>query len=165
LEPGGASRILKGVIEEWAHLKLIEPLVLSISEPGDKIYLADAKRLAALQIEINPSKLLPDALIVDAQADPLQLWFIEAVYTDGEINSTRKSEFIKWAAEQGIDAQHCQFLTAFTSRNSAPARRRLKDLAEGTLAWFLDEPELELSWSEIAPGAAVQLAIVTSILS
>ena len=48
LEPGDASRILRGVLEDWAPIRLRDPVVVSISEPGDKIYVADAARLRAL---------------------------------------------------------------------------------------------------------------------
>ena len=164
LEPGGASLILKGVIEEWATRKLREPMVLSISEPGDKVYLVDAARLKSIGLRIDPGRILPDALIVDVGIDPVEFWIIEAVFSDGEINERRKTDLLKWASEQGIEAADCRFLTAFTSRNSAPARRRLKDLAEGTSAWFLDEPDHELVWSIIEPSRT-SLAPVTPIRS
>ena len=166
LEPGGASQILKGVIEAWAPARLSSPMVLSISEPGDKVYLIDSERLASIGISIDISKLLPDALLVDVGVSPVEFWMIEAVQTDGEISDTRKADLLEWAAAQGIDPDHCQFLTAFSSRNSAPARRRLKDLAAGTYAWFLDEPGLELSWAAVTPSSphsAPQLAPVTPI--
>jgi hypothetical protein len=83
LEPGVASSILKGVIEEWAPRKLKSPLVLSISEPGDKVYLADAKLLASVGIQIDMSAVLPDALILDGEAEPLQFWIVEA--PEGEV--------------------------------------------------------------------------------
>lgn len=53
-----------------------------------------------------------------------------------------------------IDPAHCQFLSAFTSRNSPPARRRLKDIAVGTSCWFLDEPDRELVWTELPRGVS-----------
>lgn len=166
LEPGGASHIIKGVIEVWAPARLHSPMVLSISEPGDKVELLDGERLASLGIQIDISKLLPDALLVDVGVSPIEFWMIEAVQTDGEISDARKADLLEWAAAQGIDPGHCQFLTAFSSRNSAPARRRLKDLAAGTYAWFLDEPGMELSWAEVAPSSPhsmPRLAPVTPI--
>ncbi|MGE3513380.1 MAG: BsuBI/PstI family type II restriction endonuclease, partial [Vicinamibacterales bacterium] len=78
LEPGVASAILKGVVEQWAPQKLVDPLVLSISEPGDQVHLADARLLARAGIEIDRANVLPDALILDAGADPIQFWIVEA---------------------------------------------------------------------------------------
>ncbi|MBF4618034.1 restriction endonuclease [Clavibacter sp. VKM Ac-2873] len=164
LTPGDASRILKGVVEDWAPRKLHTPRVLTISEPGDQIFVADAKTLSQIGMEIDQSSLLPDCLIVDIGASPVELWLIEAVATDGVITERRKSEFISWAASQGIPSASCRFMTAFVSRNSPIAKRRLKDLASETTAWFLNEPEHELKWSIIdRTGYVPVLAVVTPI--
>ena len=164
LAPGEASLILKGVVEQWAPRKLHTPRVLTISEPGDQIFVADARTLAQIGIEIDRAALLPDCLIVDVGASPVELWIVEAVSTDGEINERRKAEFLDWAVSQGIPAESCRFMTAFVSRNASVAKRRLKDLAAGTTAWFLTEPEHELTWSEIeSAGETPTLAIVTPI--
>ena len=60
--------ILQGVIQEWAPARLPDPVVLSISEPGDKVYMADARASRALGLTIDAGGLLPDALIVDIGA-------------------------------------------------------------------------------------------------
>ncbi|WP_395639726.1 BsuBI/PstI family type II restriction endonuclease [Pseudolysinimonas sp.] len=163
LEPGEASLILKGVIEEWAPRKLSTPRVLTISEPGDKIYVADAQLLGHVGIEIDVSTLLPDALIVDAGQTPITFWIIEAVATGGEISESRKARLLAWAEAQGIPTASCRFLSAFTSRNSAPAKRHLKDLASGTYAWFVTEPDNELVWDVLDGDATPTLAVVTQL--
>lgn len=149
LEAGRASLILRGVIEDWAPKRLQNPYVVSVSEPGDKIFTADAKLLSYLGIAINVSSLLPDALIADVSDDAVDFWFVEAVNTDGEINEARKRDLLDWAQQQSIEPQRCQFLTAFSSRNDPAARKRLKDLAEGSYAYFVDEPDHELAWYAI----------------
>lgn len=149
LEVGRASLILKGVIENWALARLRNPYVVSVSEPGDKLFTADAQLLSQLGVTINVSSLLPDALIADVGDETVDFWFIEAVNTDGEINEARKRDFQKWALLQGIDPKYCRFLTAFNSRNDPAARKRLKDLAEGSYAYFADEPGRELAWYAI----------------
>jgi hypothetical protein len=149
LEPGVASAIIKGVIEAWAPLRLNTPIVVAISEPGTKVWVIDAARMAAAGISINVSSVLPDAIILDAGTSPPTFWIIEAVASDGEINEGRKQDLLSWAQDQYIDPVHCEFLSAFPSRNSNPARKRFKDIAVGTYCWFLDEPERELSWREL----------------
>ncbi|HSV64664.1 MAG TPA: BsuBI/PstI family type II restriction endonuclease [Mycobacteriales bacterium] len=149
LEASTASLILKGVIEEWAPVRLGDPIVLTISEPGDKVYLADAAIMKALGISLDPSTLLPDAVIVDIAATPPAFWIIEAVASDGPIDEHRRRAFLGWADDQRIPQGSCHFLSAFSSRNSDSARRRLKDLAAGTHAWYADEPTRELSWYEL----------------
>ncbi len=149
LEPGEASVILKGVIEAWAPARLADPVVLTISEPGDKIYTADNTVLLRLGLAIDTSTLLPDAVLVDIGAEPPTFWVVEAVASDGPIDEDRKRALLRWAVSQRIPESNCQFLTAFGSRNSGPARRRLKDLAVGTYAWYADEPTRELAWYEL----------------
>ncbi len=153
LTPGNSSLLLQGVIEGWAALRLREPAVLTISESGDKVFIADAQRLATVGISISVSTLLPDALIVDLLTDPLEFWVIEVVATGGPINERRKSDFLRWADSQGIPSAQLRFLSAFLSRQHAAAKRYVPELASGTYAWFLDEPDQELLWSPIESSA------------
>lgn len=150
LEVGRASRILKAVVEQWATARLENPYVVTISEPGDKLFTADAKLLSALGVTINVTTLLPDAVIADVKKSEIDFWFIEAVNTDGEINEARKTALLTWAQQQNINPARCRFLTAFSSRNDPAAKKRLKDLAAGSYAYFADEPGRELAWYTIA---------------
>ena len=149
LEPGAASLVLKGVVEQWAPARLGEPIVLTISEPGKKLRVADDETLSAVGLRVDVSLMVCDALIVDLASRPATFWMIEAVASDGPIDEDRRRDFLRWAEEHHIPAGTCRFLTAFTSRHSPAARRRLKDLAVGTSAWYADEPDCELSWSKI----------------
>lgn len=149
LEPGDASVILRGVIQEWALVRLTDPVVLSISEPGDKVYVADASRLRALGLTIDAGNLLPDAVIVDIGATPPSFWIVEAVATDGPVTEDRRRQLLRWAEGQRIPKESCRFLSAFLDRNDGIAKRRLKDLAADTFAWYASEPTRELAWYEI----------------
>jgi len=150
LEPGAASLIAKGVVELWAPTRLEDPVVLAISQPGDKLYGVDARVLRLLKIRLNISRLLPDLIVADLRTDgPATFWLVEVVATDGPVTTQRKALLTAWATANGVQLDSLRFLSAFESRGSAAARRRLKDLAEGTYAWFLDEPTRELSWHKI----------------
>ncbi|AEF42734.1 BsuBI/PstI family type II restriction endonuclease [Hoyosella subflava] len=153
LEPGTSSLILKGVIESWAAARLTTPVVLTVSEPGDKVHIGDEKILQQLGIQIDVANVLPDALIADIGSDPVRFWLGEAVASDGPVTEERRKLLLHWASQQNILPSSCSFLTAFHSRNAAAARRRLKDLASGTWAWFADEPTQELAWYEINPSS------------
>lgn len=163
LEAGPASLIVKGVVERWAAQRLTLPLVLAISEPGTKSALVDAALMSRVGITIDAANLLPDLLIADADAEPVEIWVIEIVHSDGEINETRKRELIAWAAQYNIAANQMRFLTAFSSRASGPARKRLKDLASDTYAWYADEPDQELYFGPLEQRAEPNLAVVTPI--
>lgn len=149
LGPGESSLILQGVIENWARARLNDPVVLTISEPGAKFVTVDEATMKSLGIILDPAKLLPDAVLVDVGADPVAFWIVEAVSSDGEIDHDRKAALLRWAKSQNIPQSSCYFLSAFASRQAGPAKRRLKDLAAGTFAWYLDEPGHELSWYEL----------------
>lgn len=149
LEPGTSSLILKGIIEHWAPARLTHPVVLAISEPGTKVLFNDQLLLAQLGMTLDVANLLPDALIADLGAKPVSFWAIEAVATDGPITESRKAALQRWAAAQHIRVDALQFLTGFLSRNHPAAKKRLKDIASGTYAWFADEPDHELAWYAI----------------
>jgi hypothetical protein len=149
LEPGKASHIIRGVVEEWAPRRLHTPIVVAISEPGTKVAFLDAAKMADAGILINASSVLPDVIILDAGTKPATFWIIEAVHTKGEVSEGRKTKLLAWAQDQYIKPGQCQFLSAFSSRNSAPARQRLMHIAAGTYCWFLDEPNRELAWREL----------------
>lgn len=151
LEPGISSLILKGVIEAWAPTRLLQPVVLAISEPGDKVHVADERLLRGLGIIMDTGNVLPDALLADLGSDPVQFWVVEAVASDGPVSEARRAKLLTWAAQQNIKPADCTFLTAFASRGHPAARRRLKDLAAGTWAWFADEPQHELAWYQLHP--------------
>lgn len=149
LEPGDSSLIIRGVLEQWAPARLTDPVVLTISEPGAKVFLADAAQLATLGIRIDPKTLLPDVVVADIGVKPTRFWIVEVCSSDGEINEARKNALLDWAALQRIPAELCSFLTAFYDRSDQVARRHLKDLAVDSFAWFLTEPTRELAWQEI----------------
>jgi len=153
LAPGEASVILKGVVEQRAPSRLADPVVLTISEPGDKVYVADAQMLQSLKLTIDPETLLPDAVIVDIKAKPPTFWIVEAVATAGPVTEDRRHQLLEWAADQRLAPGSCRFLSAFISRGSAPARKHLRDLAGDTYAWYADEPSRELAWYEIERAA------------
>ncbi|MBW5250111.1 restriction endonuclease [Streptomyces sp. P01-B04] len=152
LAAGISSLIIKGAIETWSVARLQTPVVLAISEPGDKVHVGDEKLLQTLGIKIDAKNILPDVLMADVGSDPVQFWVIEAVATDGAVTTARRKALLKWADQQGIKADRCSFLTAFWSRNDGAARKRLKDLASETWAWFADEPHHELAWYQVVPG-------------
>jgi len=90
-------------------------------------------------------------VIVDIGETPPTFWIVEAVATDGPVTEDRRRQLIRWAEDQRIPPSSCRFLSAFLDRNADAARRRLKDIAAGTFAWYASEPTCELAWYEISP--------------
>lgn len=150
LLPGQSSVILKGVIEEWTKM-LDDPVVVFISQSGEKVNVFDNQLLTSLGLSIDQQRFLPDCLIADLAGEE-SLWLVEVVASDGPITEERREAMTRWATGHGLAGDRCQFLTAFTSRTSAEAKRALPVLARGSHAWFLDEPDALLSWLDLPTG-------------
>nr|WP_230326648.1 MULTISPECIES: BsuBI/PstI family type II restriction endonuclease [unclassified Serratia (in: enterobacteria)] len=145
LAPGPSSVIAKAVIEVFAPTFLKSPAILWLSESGNKVVARDEGLAHALGLRIDASKALPDIILIDlghesSGADMLVV-FTEVVATDGPINRERKSALTKLALEAGFSESHLAFLTAFMDRGSAPFKKSISELAWGSHAWFVSEPE------------------------
>ncbi len=149
LRIGPSSEILKGVIEQFAAVALKDPAVVFISQSGEKVDPIDGALLARLGLPIDQQKLLPDCLMADLAEDRDTLWLVEIVASDGPVDEQRKASFLAWATNHGVRAEQCRFLTAFKSRTAGPFKKAIPQLARGSFAWFLDEPEAVLSWDDL----------------
>ena len=96
-------------------------------------------RLEQVGLSLAGSPALPDVILLDAKAR--RLWLIEVVATGGEITEARRAALLKWAAQRGVEADGCSFLTVYRSRSTPVARRTIGRLAWGTDVWFADEPD------------------------
>ncbi|MCG7891388.1 MAG: BsuBI/PstI family type II restriction endonuclease [Candidatus Thiodiazotropha endolucinida] len=132
LEPGPSSLISKAVIEEFAPRFLKKPKVLWLSESGNKIVAQDEALAKALGLQIDPSRALPDIILVDLGEDSsgleMLVIFTEVVASDGPINRQRKEILTTLATEAGFDSKHLAFLTAFLDRSSQPFKKSISEL-------------------------------------
>lgn len=151
LAPGDSSLILKGIIEVLAPRLLGSPGVVAISQSKRKVDVLDDALLRDLRLTVRVAELLPDAVLFDAQGG--HFWFVEAVATDGEIHEERRRELIRWAAEHGIQAAQCRFVSGFLSRTHEAFRRRVSRLAWDTYAWFLDEPDKLIKFEQLSEAS------------
>ncbi|MCU7816790.1 MAG: restriction endonuclease [Candidatus Thiodiazotropha sp. (ex Rostrolucina anterorostrata)] len=145
LEPGPSSLISKAVIEEFTPRFLKKPKVLWLSESGNKVVAQDEALAKALGLQIDPSRALPDIILVDLGDDSsgleMLVVFTEVVASDGPINRQRKEILTTLATEAGFDPEHLAFLTAFLDRSSQPFKKSISELAWGSYAWFSTEPD------------------------
>lgn len=149
LQSGESSAILKGVIEEFAPGRLLDPVVVFISQSGEPVNVVDDALLKTLGLPINQQKLLPDCLLFDLDSSREELWLVEVVHSDGPVTEERRALFVQWATEHGIKEEQCRFLTAFESRANDRARRALPQLARNSYAWFASEPDGLLAWEDL----------------
>ena len=152
LEPGEASVILKGVIELWAPRRLVDPVVLTISEPGDKIYTAEARAASpGRRYQLgDPSPGRSARRHRCRAADVLDRRGRRERRTNRRGSQTR-SRAVGWPAHSGGGLSALPHGVRLAQQRPQ-ARRRLKDLAIGTYAWYADEPMCELAWYRVADG-------------
>lgn len=153
MAPGLSSVITKAVIEVFAPRFLVNPAVPWISESGRKVVERDDKLLKALGIRISPERVLPDVILADTRNGGLLWVFVEAVATDGPIHTERRAQLLKLLTDAGFGAEHAAFLTAFRNREHQAFKKAVANLAWGSFAWCLSEPEHLIAFDGVQAGA------------
>lgn len=138
---GPSSVISKAVIEEFARRFLKAPGVIFLSESGNKVVARDDKLARSIGLNIKADRNLPDIILVDiGPKDPL-LVFIEVVATDGAITASRMEALLDIAVQAGFNTKQIAFVTAFSDRRGTAYRKLAPELAWGSFAWFVSEPD------------------------
>ena len=141
LAPGPSSIISQAVIEIFAKRFLDRPAVLWLSESGNKVIMRDDRIANAIGLKIEADKNLPDLILVDlGPADPL-LVFVEVVATDGAITDRRQEAIYRLTDAAGFKRAQVAFLTAYYDREAPGFKKSAAQLAWGSFAWFMSEPE------------------------
>lgn len=156
LKPGPSSVIAKAVVETFAPKFLRDPAVLWISESGNKVVARDDALMKALGLKIDPSKMLPDIILIDmnpgALGAELLVVFVEVVASDGPITHERKVALMSLALDAGFSPESLAFLTAYHDRGNSIFRKGVSELAWGSYVWCVSEPEHLIVLSEGNPG-------------
>lgn len=156
LSPGKSSLIAKAVIEVFSVQFLKAPNVLWLSESGNKVVAQDDALAKALSLTIDPKKALPDMILVDLGTEKdgsdLLVLFIEIVATDGPITKDRKQVLTALALDAGFAVDSLAFLTAYSDRSASPFKKTISELAWGSYAWFVSEPEHIISLKDGKPS-------------
>jgi hypothetical protein len=144
---GPSTDITKAVIEVFARRFLQKPAVLFVSESGSKVVARDDELARSIGLNIQADRNLPDTILVDLGPVHPLLVFVEAVATDGPVNSRRKLALESLATKAGFPIEHIAFVTAYLDRSGAPFKKTVDTLAWGSYAWFVSEPDglVELS--------------------
>lgn len=162
LAPGPSSFIAQGVVEVFAPRFLETPAVLWLSESGNKVVVRDDRIAASIGLNIEADKNLPDLILADlAPRDPL-IVFVEVVATDGAITPRRQEAIFDLTDAAGFDRRQIAFVTAYQDRASAGFKKTVAQLAWGSFAWFVSEPdhlvilrtgsETRVSLAQLVPG-------------
>lgn len=141
MSAGPSSVISKAVIEVFAPRFLKRPGVIFVSESGNKVVARDDKLARSIGLEIKADRNLPDIILVDIGPKSPLLVFIEVVATDGAITHSRKDALLSIASQAGFNPKHVAFVSAFSDRRAPAYRKLASELAWGSFAWFLSEPD------------------------
>ncbi len=141
LAPGPSSIVSQAVIQIFAKRYLENPVVLWLSESGNKIVMRDDRIATAIGLKIEADKNLPDLILADlGPAEPL-IVFVEVVATDGAITQRRREAIFAITDAAGFRRTQIAFLTAYQDRESAGFKKTVAQLAWDSFAWFVSEPE------------------------
>lgn len=140
LTAGDASLITKDVCEVFSVAMLKRPVVVHVSLSDRKLFPELQEAAAALGLKFDPKADLPDVAIADVGHDKLRLVFIEVVHSDGPVSELRARALLKIAADAGIPPEHVMLVTAFEDRTAPAFKKRVSELAVGSMVWFRAEP-------------------------
>ena len=141
MSPGNSSIMSKAVAEDFAIRFLNDPVVLLLSESGNRLVHDDKELLDRIGLRIQEDQNLPDLILLDAGSDPAILVFVEVVATAGAITESRQSNLLKIATDAGFSENIVIFVSVFLDRTDDAFRRELASLAWRSFAWFVSEPE------------------------
>jgi hypothetical protein len=157
LAAGPSSIITKAVIEEFARHFLIKPAVLWLSESKNQVVLQDDVLAKKLGLNIDPSRNLPDMILVDVGGDETILVFVEVVATDGPITEVRRASLLAIATDAGFEEQNVAFVTAFLDRDHPAFRKCFPTLAWNSFAWLASDPHHIVALFDLASPRTTKL--------
>lgn len=141
LSPGPSSVIAQAVVEIFTKRFLLQPAVIWLSESGNKVVLQDDAIANAIGLKIEADRNLPDLILVDLGSKEPLIVFVEVVATDGAITPRRQEAIYALTDAAGFGRKQVAFLTAYRDRDSAGFKKTIAQLAWGTFAWFVSEPD------------------------
>ena len=141
MDPGPSSVITKAVIEEFAKRFLEDPAVIWLSESRRHVVARDDALAREIGLTIQPDKNLPDVILVDLGPSEPLLVFVEVVATAGPISEARKATLMNLAKEADFAEEQVAFVTAYADRDNSAFKASVSELAWGSFAWFMSEPD------------------------
>ena len=143
------SNLIKACHEVYATRFLPGYQVVYIDDgDGDRISEAQQEKLAWAGLILTLADAMPDVLLWNPNTD--QLWVIEAVTSDGEVDLHKKNSLIAFA-ERNHKAS-VGFTTAYpTWKKAAERQGKLKNLADDTWLWIQEDPSRHIYIQQSQP--------------
>ena len=142
---GLSSQIAKAVIENFATRFLEKPVVLWVSESGNRVVARYDELASSIGLKIQPERNLPDIILADLGPNQPLVIFVEVVATDGAMTERRREALWAYAEAAGFKQSQVAFVTAYWDRASTAFRKTVAELAWNSFAWFASEPNFASS--------------------
>ena len=129
--------LIRACHEQYAPAFLPGYKVLYVDDAdGERISEAEAARLKEAGLTLLLDDAMPDVLLWNPETD--ELWVIEAVTSDGEVDKRKVDRLTAFAARHDKKAIH--FTTAYQSWRAAATRQgRHKNIPDGTYLWIRED--------------------------
>lgn len=132
------SRLIRASYEVYAARFLPGYEVIYIDDgDGDRITFEQQNVLADAGVTITIHDSMPDVLLLNRKIN--NLWVIEAVTSDGEVDIHKMESMRAFASKNGKAG--IGFTTTYpTWKKAAERQSSLKNLADGSYMWILEDP-------------------------
>jgi len=130
--------LIEASVNHYSPLFLADYQVLYTDlEDGDRVTEEESEKLAAAGISITIADAMPDVLLWNPKSK--SLLGIEAVTSDGEVDSHKIEQIRKLANRSGVS--EIGFTTTYQTWKDAAARQsKHKNIAPETYIWILEDP-------------------------
>ncbi|MFC1672595.1 BsuBI/PstI family type II restriction endonuclease [Pseudomonadota bacterium] len=138
----GHSDLIRASVDHYVPRFLPGYAVVYIDDgDGDRITDDDRQRLAAAGIELTLEDGMPDVLLWNESSD--ELWVIEAVTSDGEVDIHKVNQLLRLAERSGKSG--VGFTTTYRTWKEAASRQGShQNIAVDTFIWIEADPAKQL---------------------
>ena len=130
--------LIRACCDVYAPKFLPEYQVLYLDDSdGDRVSEAESEQLRSFGIEMTLDDPVPDVLLYNSETH--EIWTIEAVTSDGEVDEHKVDQVNAFARRNGKSVGG--FTTAYpTWRVAAQRQGKHKNIAPGTYIWIREDP-------------------------
>jgi hypothetical protein len=129
--------LIRACVEQYApHFLPGFEVVYVDDADGDRITDEDRERLRDAGLDLTLGDAMPDVLLYNRELN--ELWVIEAVTSDGEVDESKRSRMVAFADRYGKEA--IGFTTAYPTWKVAAQRQAAhKNIAPSTYVWIRED--------------------------
>jgi hypothetical protein len=135
--PSSHNGLIRAAVDALLWTRLEEFELLLVDEGGEARTASEwAPKMADFGLELRREDRWPDAIL--GHPVTRELWVVDAITNDGEVDVERRDAIGAWAERQGCHIGG--FVSAYLDWKYAAARQsRMKNIAVGTYMWVAED--------------------------